>query len=123
MLLGGMFDIASFTWPLADTKETQGSKVREKAGFCRKFWKSITAVIRARKFFFEKSHKNKQTRKNNNGPTPPPPPRDTLINQEYLGVYLWWFGREKVTDRETNRQTPPFCIEDFYIYCEFTLVK
>ena len=31
MFLGDMFDIASFTWPLADTKETQGSNVRKKA--------------------------------------------------------------------------------------------
>ena len=33
MFLGGMFDIASFTWSLADAKETQGSKVRKKAVF------------------------------------------------------------------------------------------
>ena len=29
MFLGRTFDIASFTWPLADAKETQGSKLRQ----------------------------------------------------------------------------------------------
>ena len=33
MFLGGTFDIASFTWPLADAKETQSSKGRKKAVF------------------------------------------------------------------------------------------